>query len=62
MNNNDIQNIIINEELLKLIPEIIKQEIEKGNQITITKVNGQFVMTFPSLKKIINLTYHRGKD
>jgi hypothetical protein len=51
MNNNDIQNIIINEELLKLIPEIIKQEIEKGNQITITKVNGHFVMTFPSLKK-----------
>jgi hypothetical protein len=51
MNKNDIQNIIINEELLKLIPEIIKQEIEKGNQITITKVNDQFVMTFPSLKK-----------
>lgn len=50
MNNNDIQNIIIKEDLLKLIPEIIKQEIEKGNQITIAKVHGQFVMTFPSLK------------
>jgi hypothetical protein len=49
MNNNEIQNIIIDEELFKLFPEIVKQEIENGNQITITKVNGKVVLVLPSL-------------
>lgn len=50
MNNTDIQNIIIKEELLKDIPDFIMNEIEKGNQVTINKVDGKVVMTFPSLK------------
>ncbi len=51
MNNTDIQNIIIKEELLKDIPDFIMHEIEKGNQVTITKVDGKIVMILPSLKK-----------
>ena len=51
MNNTEIQNFIIKEDLIKEIPDFIMQEIEKGNQVTITKVDGKIVMILPSLKK-----------
>ncbi len=51
MNNTEIQNIIIKEDQIKEIPDFIMQEIEKGNQVTITKVDGKIVMILPSLKK-----------
>ena len=51
MKNKEIQNVTINEDLFELFPEIVKQEIEKGNQITITKIDGQVVVVLPSLKE-----------
>lgn len=51
MKNNEIQNVIIKEDLFELFPEIVRQEIEKGNRITIIKIDGQVVVVLPSLKE-----------